>query len=367
MFMKKQQAPRPSVRDVKEPAAVCAFKAHGFRIRSAGMIIRCKAFPRAGLIGNPSDGYFGRTISFTFCDFFAEATLYPSKELELLPGPRDRTVFRDLRSLTSSVEQYGYYGGLRLVQAALKRFSDYTRETGLELKRNNFSLRYFSNIPPHVGMAGSSAIITACFRALMKFYGVEIPRAQLANLVLAAETEELGISAGLQDRVAQAYQGLVFMDFDRTIMEKTGEGVYEPISYGKLPPVYIAYRTDLSESSDVFHNDIRSRYERGEAEVVDAMRFWADLALRARDALFAGNRQLLGELLDANFDRRCELYRIHPDNLAMVAAARSTGASAKFTGSGGAIVGHYNNEAGYRRLVDNLTPMGIRVFRPSLI
>ncbi len=331
------------------------------------MIIRCKAYPRAGLVGNPSDGYFGRTISFTFSNFFAEAVLYPSNELELLPGPRDRTLFRDLDSMTDSIGRYGYYGGIRLVQATLKRFVEYTRDQGIELPKNNFSLRYYSNIPPHVGMAGSSAIITACFRVLMKFYGVEVPAAQLANQVLSAEAEELGISAGLQDRVAQAYQGLVFMDFDRTVMEETGQGLYERLPPEKLPPVYIAYRTDLSESSDVFHNDIRGRYDRGDAEVVDAMRYWADLTQRARDALLSEDRRTLHDVMDMNFNRRRELYSIHPDNLAMVDAARSAGASAKFTGSGGAIVGLFEDDAAYQRLFDTLTPMGIHVFRPHLI
>ena len=331
------------------------------------MIIRCKAYPRAGLVGNPSDGYFGRTMSFTFSDFFAEVVLYPSKELELLPGPRDRTVFCNLDGLTSSIGKYGYYGGIRLVQASLKRFADYTRDAGISIEKKNFSMRYFSNIPPHVGMAGSSAIITACFRALMQFYGVEIPKPQLANLVLSVETEELGISAGLQDRVAQAYQGLVYMDFDRAVMEEKGQGIYEPLSPEKLPPVYIAYRTDMSESSDVFHNDIRGRYDRGEAEVVEAMNFWAELTLRARDALLAGNRKELGEILDANFDRRRALYKIHPDNLAMIDAARAAGASAKFTGSGGAIVGLFEDDATYQRLHDKLTSMGIHVLRPNLI
>ena len=331
------------------------------------MIIRCKAYPRAGLVGNPSDGYFGRTISFTFSNFFAETVLYPSNELELLPGPRDRTVFRNLDGLADSVERYGYYGGIRLMQAALKRFAEYACKTGIQLENKNFSLRYFSNIPPHVGMAGSSAIITACFRALMKFYGVEISNPELANLVLSAEKDELKISAGLQDRVAQAYQGVVFMDFDRSLMEKKGCGNYEPLPAGNLPPVYIAYRTDFSESSDVFHNDIRGRYDRGEAEVIEAMSFWADLTVRAREALLAGNRRELGELLNANFDRRRELYKIHPDNLAMVDAARAAGASAKFTGSGGAIVGLYDDDAMYQRLCETLTPMGIHVFCPNLI
>ena len=31
------------------------------------MIIRQKSFARAGLIGNPSDGYFGKTIAFIQC------------------------------------------------------------------------------------------------------------------------------------------------------------------------------------------------------------------------------------------------------------------------------------------------------------
>lgn len=331
------------------------------------MIIRSKAYPRAGLVGNPSDGYFGRTISFTFDNFFAEAVLYPSKELELLPGPRDRTVFRDLDGLADSIKQYGYYGGIRLVEASLKRFADYTRAAGIPIEKKNFSLRYFSNIPPHVGMAGSSAIITACFRALMQFYGVEIPKAQLANLVLSVETKELKISAGLQDRVAQAYQGLVYMDFDRATMQKTGQGIYEPIPPETLPPVYIAYRTDMSESSDVFHNDIRGRYDRGETDVVEAMKYWADLTVRARAALLAGNKKELGEILNANFDRRRALYKIHPSNLAMVDAARAVGASAKFTGSGGAIVGLFEDDAMYQRLYDSLTPMGIHVFRPNLI
>lgn len=331
------------------------------------MIIRCKAYPRAGLVGNPSDGYFGRTISFTFDNFFAEAVLYPAEEIELLPGPRDRTVFRDLDGLADSVNRYGYYGGIRLVEAALKRFNDYVRAEGITLEQKNFSLRYFSNIPPHVGMAGSSAIITACFRALMKFYGVDIPKPELANLVLSVEKDELAISAGLQDRVAQAYQGIVFMDFDRATMEEKGHGHYEPLPAENLPPVYVAYRTDFSESSDVFHNDIRGRYDRGEPDVVEAMKFWADLTVQAHEALLAGNSKTLGKIINANFDRRRALYKIHPDNLAMVDAARAAGASAKFTGSGGAIVGLYDDDAMYQRLDDTLTPMGIHVLRPNLI
>jgi glucuronokinase len=43
------------------------------------------------------------------------------------------------------------------------------------------------------------------------------------NLVLSAE-EELGITAGLQDRVVQVYGGVVYMDFDRDHMQAHGYG-----------------------------------------------------------------------------------------------------------------------------------------------
>ena len=41
------------------------------------------------------------------------------------------------------------------------------------------------------------------------------------GLVLAAE-EELGITAGLQDRVVQVYGGVVAMDFDAALMRRSG-------------------------------------------------------------------------------------------------------------------------------------------------
>ena len=83
----------------------------------------------------------------------------------------------------------------------------------MPLHDRNFSIRYESNIPRQVGLAGSSAIIVATLRCLMEFYGVDIPQRVQPSLVLSVETEELGIAAGLQDRVIQVYEGVVFMDF----------------------------------------------------------------------------------------------------------------------------------------------------------
>ena len=331
------------------------------------MIIHAKAHPRAGLIGNPSDGYFGKTIAFTFSNFAAEVQLYETPELEILPSARDHSRFRGIRHLADDVRQYGYYGGIRLLKATIKRFHDYCTEHQLALDERNFTIRYHTNIPEQVGLAGSSAIITAGCRALLAFYRVDIPPPLLANLILSVETRELGIPAGLQDRVAQVYQGLVYMDFNRELMERQGYGRYEPLEPALLPPLYLAYRTDLAEGTEVFHNNIRARWERGEPEVIAAMTFWAGLADQARDLLLRGERDGLAALMNANFDRRRRIYQISPGNLRMVAAARAVGASAKFSGSGGAIVGTYADEAMFAALRERLEPLGIKVIIPQIV
>lgn len=330
------------------------------------MIISRKAYPRGGLVGNPSDGYFGRTMALTFRNFQARVTLWESPELEILPNTRDHSVFDSVAQLADDVHRFGYYGGIRLLKATVKRFYDYCVEQGIDLPPRNFTLRYESDIPHLVGLAGSSAIITACVRALRAFFDVSLPKPVEANLVLSVEKDELGISAGLQDRVAQVYQGVVFMDFDRRLMEQHGYGRYEPVDPGLLPPLYIAYRSDLSEGSEIFHSDLMGRFLREDPEVLDAMAFWADLTVQVRERLMQGEGATIGPLLDANFDRRAALYRISSGNLRMIEAARSVGASAKFTGSGGAIIGTYEGEAMYARLTGALEPLGIQVIKPEI-
>lgn len=330
------------------------------------MIIRTVSYPRAGLIGNPSDGYFGKTISACFQGFNAHIELWESPTLELLPSRRDHSVFQSIQSLHQDVRNHGYYGGFRLLKATIKVFYDYCLRFGIQLDDRKFTLRYSSDIPSRVGLAGSSAIITACARALMAFYGVAIPRHRLANLVLSVENNELGIPSGLQDRVAQAYQGVVYMDFNRDLLESRGYGEYTLLDSALLPSMYVAYRDELSEGTEVFHNDLRARWNAGEKEVVDAMSYWAGLTVAFRDALEKGDRAAMHQVMDANFDKRASLYDVGEGNRELVATARSTGASANFAGSGGAIVGIYDGEEAFARLQKACEAKKIRVLRLEL-
>ncbi len=335
------------------------------------MIIKTVSYPRAAMIGNPSDGYFGKTIAFTFADFQADITLYQSPEIEILPGRRDTTKFGSLKTLAEDVGNFGYYGGVRLLKAAIKKFYDYSLENDIELDDRNFTIRYHSSIPLHLGLAGSSSIITACMRALCAFYGVTIAEHALANLVLSVETEELGIGAGLQDRVAQAYQGIVFMDFDRELIQSRGYGTYEPLKPKRLPPLYIAYKTELSEGSEILHNDLCYRFNRGDADVVAAMEQFGEYTLAVREMFRTEEYTKLGEVMNANFDLRKSITMISTENQEMVDAARSVGASAKFTGSGGAIIGTFSDEhtddEQYARVEAALHEVGARTIKPEIV
>lgn len=331
------------------------------------MIIETTSFPRAALIGNPSDGYFGKTIAFVFRNFQATVQLYQTPELEILPQERDRSIFKSVEGLCKDVESYGYYGGIRLLKAAIKKFYEHCQENRILLEDKNFTIRYSTSIPNRLGLAGSSAIITACMKALMRFYQVEIPKPLMANLILAVETEELGIGAGLQDRVAQAYETPVYMDFDKKVMEKQGYGNYQTLDARLFPPLYIAYRTDLSEGSEVVHNNLRERYEMGDPQVHEAIKGFSDLTVKARECLRQGNADQLGPLLNANFDLRASIMNISEANMRMVEMARSVGASAKFTGSGGAIIGTYKDEKMYRKLASTLEAEDIAVLKPEII
>ncbi len=70
-----------------------------------------------------------------------------------------------------------------------------------------------TEIPREVGLGGSSAIVIATLRALCALARSRLDPAATAAIALAVETEDLGIAAGPQDRLIQAHEGLLYLDF----------------------------------------------------------------------------------------------------------------------------------------------------------
>jgi glucuronokinase len=266
------------------------------------------ASARAALAGNPSDGYGGAVIAVTLDGFQARATASAASEPRASPDSE-------------------------LVAATLRRFArDHYPKP---LAR---TVEWETSVPRGVGLGGSSAIVIATLRALCELHDVSLERGELAALALAVEREELGIAAGLQDRVAQSFGGLTFMDFGPG-------GRYESLDPGLLPPLLVAWRGETSADSGIVHGDLRSRFDAGEEVVVQSMTQLARLAREARAALLAGDHVAFAASVDASFDARAQMMELDERHVAMIERARACGAGANYTGSGGAIAAVCRDES----------------------
>ncbi|MFQ5504575.1 MAG: mevalonate kinase [Planctomycetota bacterium] len=308
-----------------------------------------RAQARIGLLGNPSDGYGGRVIAFTIRDFTASVTLEEAGRFEVAG-----VAAASLEELIGRPEALD--GAAALLVATLRRFLLHFE--GMELPP--LHMRVESDIPFQCGLAGSSAIVIAALRALARRFEVRIPPDALAELALAAEVEELGISSGPQDRVIQAHEGLMFMDF--------GPGAGPPVRLDPalLPPLFVAWRSDGGPSSSLVHDEIRGRFERGDAEVHAAMLRFARLADEGLRCLRDGNAERLGALLDESFDTRASIWPLSGTDRELVAIGRGSGAAVKLCGSGGAVVGLLRNPEDYPAVRRAYLARGHAIRRPRL-
>jgi glucuronokinase len=157
------------------------------------------------------------------------------------------------------------------------------------------------------------------------------------------------------------------MDFDRALMETQGFGHYESLEAVCFPDFYIAFRKNLSEGTEITHSTLQARFEIGDPVVLDAMKKWGDLTLAFRDAMQHHNYNRMHDLMNENFDLRRKIIPLSEGNIEMVELARSSGASAKFTGSGGAIIGTYRDEAMFLKLKQILNNHQIEVIKPKIV
>ncbi|XP_006807282.1 glucuronokinase with putative uridyl pyrophosphorylase [Neolamprologus brichardi] len=122
--------------------------------------ITCRSYARVGLMGNPSDGFNGKTIAMTIANFWAEVTLLETQTLVLVPHPlNDPTEFGSLQDLFCISRKEGCVcsqltepSGELLVCDAMRRFAELTDQARtafrdkdwrrlVQLMDQNFELR----------------------------------------------------------------------------------------------------------------------------------------------------------------------------------------------------------------------------------
>jgi tetratricopeptide (TPR) repeat protein len=81
----------------------------------------------------------------------------------------------------------------------------------------------------------------------------------------------------------------------------------------------------------------------------------------------AGDIDEMNWRLNRNFDLRSQIYRINVLNRRLIETARALGASSKFCGSGGAVLGICRDDEMFYRLQEAYQAMGVSVVRPHVV
>ncbi len=290
---------------------------------------------RAALAGNPSDGHGGAVVATVVPSLAAVVSVERASHFSFAGSP---VQFASIGEVSDWIGQGGHDGDQPLMQAALTTLY---RRFDADLSPHRF--QFSTTIPRSLGLAGSSAIVASTIISMIGSHQEDlwahelVDRSELIpSLALEAERDILGIPAGLQDRVVQIFGGTVAMEFgDEHMRTLHGLEVGSYRAVGPLPDgLFVAYRNSPGSDSGTVHRAV----DVNDDGFQRAMALAADAARSAADAIDRADVEALGAAMDATFDQRAFAFPLDPAHVEMVDIARANGASANYTGSGGAIV-----------------------------
>lgn len=282
---------------------------------------------RAALAGNPSDLYGGAVAAVPVWSFTARARFAAGRRTEVHGDPR----------------------GTQLVSAALDR----TGATG--------DLHWSTTIPESVGLAGSSAIVIATIRAVLAS-GVPLPRPPRTDLDIALlaqriEADDLGIRAGIQDRVVQAWAEPVLVDL------ASGRPQVEALVAGRPFRFVVAWLPAAAEPSGAYHRTLAATVD---DHARRAMLRLGEHARHAGRALAAGDARGLRQAMGESAALRSEVAPLGARHDRLAAAVSSVGLQPNSAGSGGAVVALLDHEDDERQVSDAVEQIGGRLVVEAL-
>lgn len=285
-------------------------------------VIKTQSPGRAGIIGNPSDGYGGAVLSCAIKSK-AEVIIEPAEELILI----NRFGSITLKQRLDFANQGDYFDLCRVVLCYF----------GLDDLKAKISL--FTTIPEQAGLAGSTAALAAVLKAVLAYTGQEYDRYQMAELTRYLEYNYLGVQCGYQDAYMTVFGGLNYIDFKgKEVYRELKEEPYavvEPLgSYSDELP-FILFHSGIKHHSGRFHRPLRERWLEGEEQVVKSYRDIAKFAGAGKEALMKKDWHLLARLMKENHLLQEQLAFSGEENNYLVRVAENSGAlAAKLAGAG---------------------------------
>ena len=230
----------------------------------------------------------------------------------------------------ASPQEFPRDGRLALLKAAL-RLSD----------PGPCRLRTWSEAPPGSGLGTSGAMDVALIAALDAARGVHHTHVKVAEAGYRLETLEAEHAGGKQDQYAAALGGFNRLDFGDHGVGVTPLELNEAFADDLARHIIICYTGTSRVSGDTITR-VMSAYQRGERQVVDALRELVAIADRMTDALLSADLAAIGSLLSANWaqQQRLDHGMCTPDMARLESAMTSVGAmggKAAGAGAGGSM------------------------------
>lgn len=273
---------------------------------------------RAALAGNPSDLYGGAVLAVPLTAFTARAEVVEPRAGADPCGAGER----------------------RLVDAVLARVAP----------GEAIDLRVTTDIPRSVGLAGSSAIVLAALDALAGRVPLPADAVGLAQLALSIERDDLGIPAGLQDRVVQAVGAPVLVDVGGAAPDVS---VLRP---GAPFRIAVAWCAAAGGESGAYHRALRAQLSAADA----AMGELGALARSAAQAFTAGDAVELRRLMAESARLRARAAPLPAAHIRLAEAVTRAGLAPNSTGSGGAVCAVVTDDDQLARLPSELDPIAGR-------
>ncbi|NJN16526.1 MAG: mevalonate kinase [Oscillochloris sp.] len=204
-----------------------------------------------------------------------------------------------------------------LAQMTLQQFGRHPANLRVSLR---------SMIPIASGMGSGAAIGTALVRALAAYAGYEPTPAEVSALVYASEQRFHGTPSGIDNTVIAYEQAIWYLRGDPPTIA--------PLRVGE-PLQLVIGDTGIRSATRLPVAAVRERWQADQPTFERFFDLIADLVVRARAALAAGEAIVLGALLDENQHLLEQIGVSSPELNRLVNAARTAGAlGAKLSGAG---------------------------------
>jgi len=286
-------------------------------------LIRVTAPGRAGIIGNPTDGYGGTMIA---CSIKNKAEVIIEESDQLIIENKSRT---KVLKWKNDFENKGDY--FDVVRSVLRYFKLYDLKARISIR---------TDVPAQAGLAGSTAVLSSVLSAVASYIGLEYHRYHLAELNRIIELHYMKCQCGYQDAYMTTFGGLNYLDFrGKEYYKDLDDEIYatvEPLGkYVSELPFVIAH-TGIKHHSGNFHKPLRERWLEGDQDVVDGYKEIADIAREGKKALLNRDWEQLAYLMNENHRIQDSLADSGEQNNYMIKVAKENGAlAAKLAGAGG--------------------------------